>query len=150
MRVFKPSRVMRWPLHGLNVLLFLVVACLWGSVAIFRKLDQEPMWSLVAIGSAVCLVFIAFNLALTGMRLRLEEDGATLKVWMWRRRAPWTGMVVTKEIRPVGLTAVRLSGPDGGKGIYLNPSWFVDFDSAVATMEEKALAASGEVREVSP
>jgi hypothetical protein len=145
MMIYKPSRLVRWPLHMLNALLILVIACLAGSIALFVELEQEPLWALVFAGGGVCLLFVVLNLAVTGMRLRLGEEGAVLAVLFWRRAVPWRGVGLVKEVREVGLTAVRLRSEDGTRELYLNPSWFDDFEGAVAEMERRATAGGGTI-----
>jgi hypothetical protein len=146
---FRPSALVRWPLHFLNVLLLFVILLLAGSVVFFRYIETEPMWGLVFGGCGVCLFFVMFNLFVAGMKLHVEEERILLAVGLWRRSVATRGALVCKEIRPVGITGVNIQPAQEGKKLYLNPAWFAKFDDALEEIEGVVRAAGGKVEEIS-
>ena len=48
---YRPSPVVRWPLHLLNVLLFITILALVGVSVVLVRLEEEPPWVLVGVGS---------------------------------------------------------------------------------------------------
>ncbi len=147
--MFRPSALVRWPLHFLNVLLFIVILFLAGSVAFFLYIEAEPMWGLVFGGTGICLFFVMFNLFVAGMKLHVKEEMILLTVGPWRRSVATSGALVSKEFRPVGITGVNIHPAREGKKLYLNPAWFVKFDDALEEIEGVVCAAGGKVEEIS-
>ena len=134
-------------MHFLSALMILVILALAAMTVFFLFwIEEDPPWLLVGVGAGVCLVFVLLNSLVAGMRLRVEEDDAALTVGPWRRRISYRGATLEKELRPVGLTGVRLIAETGVR-LYLNPAWFNEFDDAVLKMEERVVAAGGAVRE---
>ena len=134
MGVYRPSPVVRWPLHLLNVLLFITIIALVGVSLLLVHLEEEPPWALVGVGSGICLLFFLINLAITALRLRLDERGALLRTWIWRRLIPWEGAEVRKIVRPVGIVGVRIIAESGRK-IWISQAWFREFDETLAEIE---------------
>ena len=149
MSEFRPSALVRWPLHFLNVLFFLVILALAGSVVFFVYIETEPLWGLVFGGGGVCLFFVMINLFVAGMKLHVNEDRILLAVGLWRRSVATRGALVSKEVRPVGITGVNIQPAPGGKKLYLNPAWFTEFDEALEEIEVAVRAAGGKVEEIS-
>ena len=149
MSEFRPSALVRWPLHFLNVLLLFVILFMVGSVAFFRYIETEPMWGLVFGGGGVCLFFVMVNLFVAGMKLHVKEERILLAVGPWRRSVACSGALVRKEFRPVGITGVNIQPAGAGKKLYLNPAWFAKFDAALEEIEGVVLAAGGKVEEIS-
>ncbi len=147
--MFRPSALVRWPLHFLNVLLLFVILFLAGSVVFFRYIEAEPMWGLVFSGTGVCLFFVMFNLFVASMKLHVKEERILLTVGPWRRSVATSGALVSKEFRPVGITGVNIQPAREGKKLYLNPAWFAKFDDALEEIEGVVLAAGGKVEEIS-
>ncbi len=149
MSVFRPSALVRWPLHVLNVLFLFAILFLAGSVAFFRYIETEPLWGLVFGGCGVCLFFVMVNLFVAGMKLHVKEKRILLAVGPWRRSVATPGALVTKEVRPVGITGVNIQPVGGGKKLYLNPAWFAKFDDALEEIEGVVRAAGGKVKKIS-
>jgi len=146
---FRPSALVRWPLHFLNVLLLFVILLLAGSVVFFRYIEAEPLWGLVCGGSGICLFFVMVNLFVAGMRLHVKEERILLAVGLWRRSVSTHEALVRKEVRPVGITGVNIQPAGEGKKLYLNPAWFTKFDDALEEIEGVVRAAGGKVEEIS-
>jgi hypothetical protein len=146
--VYRPSPLVRWPLHFLNLLLVFTILALLGTIALYRYLGEPPPWALIGSGSTICVLFVAFNLAVVTLRLRVDEGGLRLRIWPFVRQIPWSGAEVRKETRPgVGVIAVRVFGGDGRR-IWLSPAWFHEFEEALAEIEERAAAGGGSVSEL--
>ena len=148
MAEYKPSPLVRWPLHLLSAMMALVILLLVGTGLFFRYLDEPLPWPLLLCGGGVCLFFIALNTAVAGLRLTIGEAEAVLAVGPWRRRAPYAGARLVKEIAGTGVAAVRLHPGGGGRRLWLSPAWFREFDAALAELERRVAGAGGEVREV--
>jgi hypothetical protein len=146
---FRPSSLVRWPLHFLNVLFLFVILFLAGSVVFFRYIETEPLWGLVFGGGGVCMFFVMLNFLVAGMKLHVTEKRIFLRVGPWRRSVACPGALVRKEVRPVGITGVNIQPVGGGKKLYLNPAWFAEFDVALEEIEGVVRAAGGKVEEVS-
>jgi hypothetical protein len=144
---YRPSPVIRWPLHLLNVLLTITILALIGVSVALVHLEEEPPWALVGVGSGICLLFFAFNLAVASLELRLDGAGVGLRAWPWRRRIPWQGAEVRKIVRPVGVIGVRIIGESGEK-VWISQAWFSEFDEALAEIESMARERGVEVLEV--
>jgi len=134
---YRPSPVVRWPLHLLNVLLVITILALVGVSLLLVRLEEEPPWALVGVGGGICLLFFAVNLTIVSLRLRLDDRGARLRVWPWRRLIPWEGAEVRKIVRPVGVVGVRIVGASGDK-IWVSQAWFKGFDETLAEIERFA------------
>jgi hypothetical protein len=142
-----PSPLVRWPLHLLNVILFLTIAALVTMVPLFEYWEAEPPWVLVGVGGGVCLFFFLLNLAIATLELRLAEDYARLRIWPWRRRVEWVGAEIRKVVRPTGVTAVRIIGA-GGEKIWISQAWFSEFEEVLAEIERRAQRAGAPIHEV--
>jgi hypothetical protein len=144
---YRPSPLVRWPLHLLNVLLSITILALVAVVVLYRYMELEPPWALVWTGGGICLFFFLLNLSVATLRLWLDEQQARLRIWPFKRRVPWRGAEIRKVVRPVGVTAVRIVGADGKK-IWVSQAWFGDFEDALAEIERLAGDAGAPIVEV--
>jgi hypothetical protein len=144
---YRPSPLVRWPLHLLNALLLITILALVAVAVLLQRLGEEPPWALVWTGGGICLFFLLLNFAIVSLRLWIDDRGARLRIWPWRRRLQWRGAEVLKIVRPFGVTGVRIIG-DRGRRIWVSQAWFGDFDAALAEIEQSAAAAGAAIREV--
>jgi len=134
--VYRPSSLIRWPLHLMNGLLVVAILAVAGCVAAFRLVGLEPPWALAIVGAGVCVVLLFVNLAAAGLRLVVNERGVSLRVWPWRRLVPWEGAEVERIEGPDGISGARIRG--GGKALWLSAAWFRDFEVAMSEIEAGA------------
>jgi hypothetical protein len=144
--IYRPSPLVRWPLHAMNALLVLVILAIAATVIALRCMELEAPWAVAIVGAAVCALFLLINLAVISLRLDVDERGARLRVWPWRRRLEWKGASVHRTLRRAGPVAVRIRS-ERGPGIYLSPAWFRGFERAWLEIEQAARAAGAEISE---
>lgn len=144
---YRPSPLIRWPLHLMNALLAATILALVGAAVLLHRLGEEPPWALIGIGGGVCLLLLLVNASVAALRLSVGSDRASLRVRPWRRTVGLVGATLRVTIRGAGPVEVRLVGADGRR-LYLNPAWFSGFDGALAELAERTRAAGGEVLEI--
>ncbi|MFO8071683.1 MAG: hypothetical protein R6V85_07385 [Polyangia bacterium] len=146
MGTYRPSPLVRWPLHAMNALLILVVLAIAATMIALCHLGLEPPWTVAIVGAVICSLFLLINLAVISLRLDVDERGARLRVWPWSRRLEWKEASVHRTVRRAGLVAVRIRSTRG-RGFYLSPAWFRDFGRAWLEIEQAARAAGAEISE---
>ena len=145
MSIFRPSPLVRWPLHLLSGMFVLVIATLICAAAFLDHLGEPPPWTLLIVGCGVCALCIALNTSVAAMRLEISEGRVALRVGPWRRAVDLEEAVVVVETTVLGVAAVRIVPSSGGRPLSLNAAWFRDFDAARAEIERRVVERGGAV-----
>ncbi len=143
-QVFRPSALLRWPLYLMNGFLVLALAVLGVTAIMLHNMSVPLPLTLLVSGAAMCLTFFTVNSSVLSLRLHLNDRGATLRLWPWRRTMEWRGCQVQKIFRPVGVTAVRIISSDGRR-IWLSSGWFAGFEQLHFELERLAREHGGKV-----